>query len=86
MFLCILRCSYSYSIGVIKERQAEIDTMLADAAAPVEAGGKGEGEGKKEGEMDISHEEVSVVAGGSVREGGAHREGKRSEGEASDSD
>ena len=77
-------------IGVIKERQAEIDAMLADAAAPVEVGGKdvegGEG-GKEEGEMDISGE-APVVAGSNVREGGAQGEGegKRSEGEASDSD
>lgn len=76
-------------IGVIKERQAEIDAMLAHATAPVEVGGKdveGEG-GKEEGEMDISGE-APVVAGSNVREGGAQGEGegKRSEGEASDSD
>ena len=78
--------------GVIKERQAEIEAMLAEATAPVEVGVKEEGEvedeveGEGEGEMDISRV-ASVAAGSSVREGGAHggREGK-SGGEASESD
>ena len=73
--------------GVIKERQAEIDTMLSQDLAPEE------GEGREEGEegMDMSQEPAAPAVASSVREGGSEAQGEgRNEGsesgEASESD
>ena len=73
---------------MIKERQKEIDAMLAEATTAPEGGGGGNGDGggdvrMEEGEMEIP-QEGSVAS--DVREGrsaGARGEGSN---EASDSD